>query len=225
MDIIVAGGGTVGAQLARVLAASSNNVVVVELDARRASDLVAGGLNVVNGNACVTEPLEAAGALHANVLVACTGADEENLVISVLAKRRLQVPRVVSRVNHDANRWLFNDSWGVDAAVSSASALVSLIEEATGSAHTIRLADLSVAGLVLVEVNITADSPARGLSAAQAPLARSDLVAALVRTGRPMPIDDTIVFQVGDRVLVVTDPDGESRIHAAFHPEDKPPNI
>ena len=132
MRIIVAGGGSVGAQLASVLAGSGNEVVVVEVDASRAASLRAretGGdsFEVVTGNACVAEALEAAGALRADVLVACTRSDEENLVISVLGKRQLEVPRVVARVNDDANRWLFDATWGVDAAISQASALASAI--------------------------------------------------------------------------------------------------
>lgn len=136
MRIIVAGGGSVGAQLASALAGSGNEVVVVEVDASRAASLRAQGrggdsFEVITGNACVAESLEAAGALRADVLVACTRSDEENLVISVLGKRQLEVPRVVARVNDNANRWLFDAAWGVDAAISQASALASVIGEAT----------------------------------------------------------------------------------------------
>lgn len=141
MHIVVAGGGAVGAQLAQALEAAGNEVAVVEAESERAASLSAAGLKVITGNACVATTLEAAGALRADVLVACTGSDEENLVISVLAKRHLEIPRVVARVNDDANRWLFDDPWGVDAAISQASALVAVIEEATGSAKAAQLAE------------------------------------------------------------------------------------
>ncbi|MDA8302890.1 MAG: NAD-binding protein [Actinomycetota bacterium] len=219
MHVVVAGGGAVGAQLAQALRAAGNEVVVVESEAGRAGVLAAQGLHVVTGNACVATTLETAGALRADVLVACTGSDEENLVISVLAKRHLEVPRVVARVNDDANRWLFEDSWGVDAAVSQASALVALIEEATGSGRTVRLAELGAVGLVLVGVNVTAGSAAIGQSPAELGLSERDLVAAVVRRGRPMPVDDALRFGVGDRVLVLTDPAGEGRVHVAFYPD------
>lgn len=147
MHIIVAGGGTVGERVAQALHASANTVVIVEVDTGRAQELTARGLQVVTGNACVPRRLEAAGALHAGVLVASTGLDEENLIISVLARRHFEIPRVVATVRDDANRWLFGADWGVDAAISAASALVTLIEEATGSARTICLADLA-AGLI-----------------------------------------------------------------------------
>lgn len=132
MRVIVAGGGSVGGQVARALVSSGVHVIVVERDKVRAAALATSGLEVITGNACATAPLEAAGALRADVLVACTGHDEENLVISFLAKRSLQVPRVVARVNDDINGWLFDDFWGVDAAISSADALVALLKDATG---------------------------------------------------------------------------------------------
>jgi trk system potassium uptake protein TrkA len=74
--------------------------------------------------------LEAAGALRADVLVACTRSDEDNLVISLLAKKHFNVPRVIARVNDPANEVLFGESWGVDALVSPSTALVSLIRQA-----------------------------------------------------------------------------------------------
>jgi trk system potassium uptake protein TrkA len=132
MRVIVVGGATVGGQVARALLSPGNQVIVVESDKERAASLAASGLDVVMGNAWVAATLEAAGALRADVLVACTERDEENLVICFQAKRHLEIPRVVARINDDANRWLFDNFWGVDAAISSAGALMALIEESTG---------------------------------------------------------------------------------------------
>jgi trk system potassium uptake protein TrkA len=215
--IIVAGGGTVGQRVAQALHAAGNTVVIVETDAGRARQLTARGLQVITGSACLPRRLEAAGALHADVLVACTGLDEENLIISVLARRRFEIPRIVATVKDDANRWLFSAAWGVDAAISSASALVTLIEEATGSARTMHLADLA-AGLALVETNITAASAAVGKTAAELDLPSGTMVTAVVRAGKPLPADQAPRFRIGDRVLVVTSPEGEQRVHDAFYP-------
>ena len=218
MHIIVAGGGAIGAQLAELLSASDNEVVVVERDRTRASNLSKQGLAVVTGNACRPEVLESAGALRTDVLVACTASDEENLVISVLAKRHLQIPRVVARVNIDANRWLFDSTWGVDAAISSVSGLVTLIEEATGSATTLRLAELAAGNLAIIEVNLSADAIALGKTRDELALRPSDLVAAVLRSGKALTVDGTLQFAAGDSVLVVTEPDGEARVRAAFYP-------
>jgi trk system potassium uptake protein len=217
MHIIVAGGGTVGQRVAQALHEAGNTVVIIEADAGRAQHLTTRGLQVVTGSACLPRRLEAAGALHADVLVACTGLDEENLIISVLARRRFEIPRIVATVRDDASRWLFGADWGVDAAISSASALVTLIEEATGSARTIHLADLAV-GLALVETNITAASAAPGKTVHELDLPGGAVVTAVVRQGKPLPADQARQLQVGDRVLAVTGPENEQRIHDAFYP-------
>ena len=217
MHIIVAGGGTVGQRVAQALHAAGNTVVIVEADAGRAQQLTTRGLQVVTGSACLPRRLEAAGALHTDVLVACTGLDEENLIISLLGRRHFEIPRIVAAVRDDANRWLFGTDWGVDAAISSASALVTLIEEATGSARTLHLADLA-SGLALVETNITSASPAPGKTVAELDLPRGAVVTAIVREGTPLPAGQVRELRVGDRVLVVTGPDGEQRVHDAFYP-------
>ncbi len=222
MHIIVAGGGTVGQRVAQALHAAGNTVVVIEANAARAHQLTTRGLQVITGNACQSRRLEAAGALHADVLVAATGRDEENLIISVLARRHFEVPRIVATVRDDANRWLFDADWGVDAAISAASALVNLIEEATGSARTIRLADLA-AGLVLLDTNLTTASTAPGTAVADLDLPSGAIVTAVVRDGKPVPGSETLQLRVGDRVLVVTTPDGEQRVHNAFYPGGGPP--
>jgi len=133
MHIVVAGGGAVGQRVAQALEEAGNEVVIVEADPGRAAELTRRGLRVVTGNACFPRWLEEAGALHTDVLVACAGTDEDNLVISVLARRHFEIPRIVAVIRDDANRWLFDSSWGVDAAISAASALVTLIDEATGA--------------------------------------------------------------------------------------------
>lgn len=218
MHIIVAGGGTVGRRIAQALHAAGNTVVIVEADAGRARELAGRGLQAVTGDACSPLRLQEAGALHASVLVACTASDEDNLIISLVAPRHFEIPRIVATVADDANRWLFGPDWGVDAALSAASALVTLIEEATGSARTICLAELAPE-LSLVETNITAASTAPGKTAAELGLPAGAMVTALIRDGKPIPGDQAVRLRVGDRVLVVTGTDGEQRVHEAFYPE------
>ena len=219
MHIIVAGGGVLGEQVAAALREAGDTVTVVDADAGRAADLAAQGMRVVHGNACAASTLEAAGALRADVLVACTGLDDDNLVISLLARRHLEIPRVVARVNDDANHWLFDESWGVDAAISAASALVALIEEAAGSAGTVRLAEFAEHGIILVEGTIAAGSAAAGKTVAELALSPGDLVAAVLRRGRALRAAGTLRIRAGDRVLVATGPDGEKRVHRAFYPD------
>ena len=216
MHVIVAGGGLIGEQVARALGVGETTVSVVELDPTRAADLTARGLHVVPGSASSPRRLEAAGALRADVLVASTGHDEENLVIAALARRHFAIARVVATVRDDENRWLYDQSWGVDAAFSSASALVALIESATGSARAVRLTELPDEGLVIMEVNVTDTSRARGQTGTSLSLGGATLVA-IVRAGAVLSPEPTVVLVPGDRALVVTAPDGETAVHDAFY--------
>ncbi len=216
MRIIVAGGGNVGRQIARELDGPDNRLTLVERDVRRAEELRRDGISVVCGDACLAEVLEEAGGLSADVLVACTGKDAENLVISTVAKRHLEIPRVVARVNDIADRWLFDEASGVDAAISSALVLVALIEEATGSAPVVHVADLTALGLVLVEATVGLHSAAKGKRLSELGLSGRDTVAAVIRHGRAVKIADDLRLAVTDRVLLLTDAEGEGRIDAAF---------
>jgi trk system potassium uptake protein len=113
MRVIVVGGAGLPDQVAAALRNAGDEVTVIE------------------GDPLVPATVEAAGALRAEVLAALTNSDEDNLVISLLAKRRFQIPRIVARVNDPANEVLFNSSWGVDALVSPATAVVSMIRART----------------------------------------------------------------------------------------------
>ncbi len=129
MRIIVIGGTGLAEQVADALHGAGDEVTVIDTEPGRESALAKVGLRAVHGDALVPSTLEAAGALRADVLVACTQSDEDNLVISLLAKKRFNVTRVIARVNDPANDELFNHSWGVDALVSPATALVSMIRQ------------------------------------------------------------------------------------------------
>lgn len=131
MRIIVIGGPGLPEQVAEALHKAGDEVTVIDTDAGRESALAKAGLRAVRGDAIVPSTLEAAGALRADVLVACTRSDEDNLVISLLAKKHFSVPRVIARVNDPANESLFDESWGVDALVSPSTALVTMIRQAT----------------------------------------------------------------------------------------------
>jgi len=127
MRIIVIGGTGLAEQVASALHRAGDEVTVIDTEPGRESALAKAGLRAMYGDALVPSTLEAAGALRADVLVACTQSDEDNLVISLLAKQRFNVPRVIARVNDPASDELFGQSWGVDALISPATSLVSMI--------------------------------------------------------------------------------------------------
>jgi K+ transport systems, NAD-binding component len=171
----------------------------------------------VAGDACELTVLEDAGAHTMDLLVAATGEDEDNLVISLLAKRQFAIPRVAARINDTDNTWLFDHHWGVDVAVPAATPLISLIEEATGAADTVALLRLRKAGVNLIETAITPHSRAVGHPLADITLPAGTVVAAVIRNGKPTVPGPGFQLQPGDELLVVSQAATGQDIDAAFH--------
>src|SRR5213078_2937278 len=123
--------------------------------------------------------LHEAGLADVDVVVAATGDDEDNLVVSLLAKQEFAVPRVIARVNHPKNQWLFNEAWGVDVSVSTPHLLTALVEEAVSVGSLVRLLQFQDARLV--EVTLADNSPAAGKSIIELGVPRDSTVVAVVR--------------------------------------------
>ncbi|MFF7047245.1 potassium channel family protein [Streptomyces griseorubiginosus] len=217
MNVIVAGAGRLGTQIAQVLAAAHNEVTLIDVDDDRVAELEGHiPVRLVAGDACEPALLEHAGALTADLVIATTGDDEDNLVISLLAKRQFAVARVAARVNDADNAWLFDGRWGVDVAVPAATPLISLIEEATGATDTVALLRLSKAGVDVIETAITAESRTAGGVLGDVRLPEGTVVATIVRDGQPTVPDPSLRLRPGDEILLVSHNATEQEIHAAF---------
>ncbi|MFD7611635.1 potassium channel family protein [Streptomyces sp. NPDC059828] len=217
MKALIAGAGRLGTQIAQVLAAAGNNVTLVDADAHRIAaleDRITARLVV--GDACEPVFLENAGAHAADLVIAVTGKDEDNLVIGLLAKRQFAVPRVVARINDDENAWLFDHRWGIDIAVPAATPLISLIEEATGAADTVALLRLSKAGVDIIETVISARSRAVGKRLADVELPDGTVIATVVRDGQPTVPEPEVRLRPGDELLLVSHAATEQEVHSAF---------
>ena len=118
----------------------------------RANDPV--GVAWLEADACEVGALDGAGLAEADVVAAVTGDDEDNLVISLLAKQEFGVPRVVARVNNPKNEWMFNDQWGVDVGVSTPHLITALVEEAVSVGTFIRLLSFEGGKAKLAEVTL-----------------------------------------------------------------------
>ncbi|HTV11694.1 MAG TPA: TrkA family potassium uptake protein [Acidimicrobiales bacterium] len=214
MKVVIAGAGNVGTFLAGDLRRAGHEVLVIEIDPDVASRWGALDVPVVVRDACEVSALDVAGLATTDVVVAATGDDEDNLVISLLAKQEFAVPRVVARVNHPKNHWLFNQTWGVDIAVSTPHLLASLVEEAVSVGSLVRLLQLESSGAHLVEVTLAPGSPAAGQQLAQLGMPRDATVVAVVRRAHVVvPRGDT-TFEVGDEVLVLASPESEDAVRA-----------
>jgi trk system potassium uptake protein TrkA len=217
VKVAIAGAGSVGTAIARDLHASGHDVLVLEQDPelveRRRQEL---DVTWVAADACEVASLDAAGMATVDVVVAATGDDEDNLVISLLAKQEFAVPRVVARVNHSKNQWLFNESWGVDVSVSTPQLLTALVEEAVSVGSLVRLLHFQGGSAHLVEVTLADDSPAASVAIADLGIPRDATVVAVVRDDRlVVPRGDT-VLQAGDEVLVLVTADAEQDVQALF---------
>jgi trk system potassium uptake protein TrkA len=138
VKVVIAGGGAVGSFIADELQRAGHEVHIIEQDGdhvtRMSSTGYPAGATWHVADACEVESLRSIGLTDADVVAAVTGDDEDNLVISLLAKQEFAVPRVVARVNNPKNEWLFNENWGVDVAVSTPHLLTALVEEAVRAA-------------------------------------------------------------------------------------------
>jgi trk system potassium uptake protein TrkA len=216
MKVIVAGAGSVGVFLAEDLEASGHDVLVVERDLDLASRLPGEhpAVRWLTGDACEIGVLEEAGTGLADVVVAATGDDEDNLVISLLAKQEFAVPRVVARVNHPSNQWMFNQMWGVDVSVSTPHLLSSLVAEAVSVGALVRLLQLDASGARLVEVTLSPGSPACGRAIADLGMPRNATVVAIVRSSNVVVPRGDSRMEAGDEVLALVTPESEDEVRA-----------
>ena len=142
MRIVIAGAGTLGRRVARYTR-DQHEVLVIEQSRSRARAVEEElGVKVLVGDADEPEVLLEAGVDRADVFVASTGHDEDNLVACLLAKNEYKVRKVIAAVRNPRNRWLFNRSWGVDVAIDSAEIVTKLIEEEATLADVVTLLDL-----------------------------------------------------------------------------------
>jgi trk system potassium uptake protein TrkA len=213
VKVAIAGAGNVGTAIAKDLRANGHDVLIIEKDPDLVEKLRK-SLDVtwVAADACEVNSLVLAGMADVDVAVAATGDDEDNLVISLLSKQEFAVPRVVARVNHPDNHWLFNESWGVDVSVSTPQLLTALVEEAVSVGSLVRLLQFEGGAANLVEVTLAEGSPAEGMALADLEIPRDATIVAVVRADRlVVPRGDT-VLSAGDEVLALVIGDAEDAV-------------
>jgi trk system potassium uptake protein len=213
MRVAIAGAGKVGLFIANDLSAAGHDVLLIEQDPGVVSRSVASaGVEWHLGDACEVNSLRDAAIEKCDVVVAATGDDEDNLVVSLLAKTEFAVPRVIARVNHPKNEWLFNDNWGVDVSVSTPHLITALVEEAVTVGRLVRILQLQGGQARLVEVTLAEDSPAIDQSIAEIDVPRNATIVAIVRDEHVvMPRGDSI-FEAGDEVLAMVTPESEDEV-------------
>jgi len=204
MKVAIAGAGKVGRFLAEDLAENGHEVQLLDSNEDLGAVLPPiEGVRHVTADACEVSSLKAVHFDDRDVVVATTGDGEDKLVISQLAKQEFVVPRVLARVNHPKNHWLFNEMSGVDVAVSSPQLLAGLVEEAVSVGTLVRLLQCDGGHTRLMEVTPDADSPVIGTEFGSVVLPRGAAVVARVRDGHVVVPRPDSPFDVGDEVALL----------------------
>ena len=212
MRVVVAGAGKLGRRVGQILT-PIHTVVVIEQDEARADAIREElGCTVVHGDADEPYILLEAGIERADVLVAATGHDEDNLVACLLARNEYKVKKVIAAVRNPRNRWLYNRSWGVDVAIDSAEIVTKLIEEEATLADVVTLLDLREGEVTVSSMQIHEQHWAAGKTMKQLGLPEGCVIAALLHDNQILvPEPDTIV-QPGDQLLFIAGPGAECSI-------------
>ncbi len=217
MYIIVVGGGKVGFHLAKELVDANHEVLIIEEDSQKAREIADElGDIVLDGDGCEASVLEKAGTSRADMLLAVTGEDQDNLVACQVAKQRFNVARTVARINNPTNEELFR-KLEVDITVSATSAIMSHIEPELPTHHLVSLMRLKGTGLELVEVRIPDDSRVVGQPVKSILLPFQSLIALVVgEDGQPKVPTGETMLHAGDEIVAVTMHETEEQLRDAL---------
>jgi trk system potassium uptake protein TrkA len=216
MRIAIAGAGNVGRAIARELLENGHQVLLIDKDPKALKMDSVPTAEWLLADACEITSLDQAKLDGCQVLVAATGDDKVNLVASLLGKTEYGVPRVVARVNHPKNEWMFDSSWGVDVAVSTPRIISALVEEAVSVGDVVRLFSFRKGQANLVEITLPDNAKCCGKTVGEVELPEDASLAAIVRDGRVITPKEHDVFSSGDELLFVASTKAEDLLKACF---------
>jgi len=210
MYIIIVGGGSVGYHLCKALLKEGHEVLVLDKDAARCENFEDDlGSVCVRGDGCEVAILAEAGVSRAEVFIAATDEDEDNLVACQVAKHKFGVPRTIARVNNPENEKIFR-KLGVDCPISVTTLILEHIEEKIPTHPLIHLLAMGEEKMEIVEVRILEGSKSVGKLVKDLSLPSDSILALLIRNGQKpqVPTVDT-VLEVNDRIIALTTTDSE----------------
>jgi len=216
MRVAIAGAGNVGRSIANELIDNGHQVMLIERLPNKVRPERVPEAEWVLADACEVASLQEAALQRCDVVVAATGDDKVNLVVSLLAKTEFAVNRVVARVNRAENEWLFTEQWGVDVAVSKPRLMAALVEEAVTVGDLVRLMTFRRSEANLVEITLPESAPYVGHAVRDIPLPRDAALVAVLRGKRvlvPTP-DDPV--EAGDELIFVCTSEMEDSVRAVI---------
>jgi trk system potassium uptake protein TrkA len=217
MYIIVIGGGKVGYFLARTLLDEGHEIVVVEKDPAR-TEFICNELGsvCVRGDGCEVATLTEVGTGRAEMFIAVTGDDEDNLIACQVAKHKFNVPRTVARINNPKNEVIFKEL-GIDVAVSSTNIILESIQEEVPTHSLTHLLDIRERGLEIVELKIPADAKTVGKEIRELQLPpESRLFLIIPKQEKPRLPTASTVLEAEDQIIAITTPESEEALRIAL---------
>ncbi|BBZ66844.1 potassium transporter TrkA [Mycolicibacterium insubricum] len=218
MKVAIAGAGAVGRSIARELLENGHDITLIERKEENFETDSIPAAHWVLGDACELSLLESVSLQDSDVVIAATGDDKANVVLSLLAKTEFAVPRVVARVNDPRNEWLFDASWGVDVAVSTPRMLASLVEEAVAVGDLVRLMKFRSGTANLLEVTLPENTPWGGRPVRKLDLPRDAALVTILRGQRVIVPEPDEPLEGGDELLLVATPEAEDALRELLLP-------
>jgi len=218
MRVAIAGAGAVGRSIARELITNGHQVLLIDKSPAAIRPERVPDAEWLLADCCELSSLEEAQLDRCDVVIAATGDDKANLVVSLLAKTEFGVPRTVGRVNHPNNEWLFSEAWGVDVNVSTPRIMSALVEEAVTIGDLVRLFTFRQGNANLVELTLPDDSPYVGKPSGLIPFPENCALVSILRDGQVYTPDSEQPVESGDELLFVVSADKEEELERLLAP-------
>jgi trk system potassium uptake protein len=220
MRVVIAGAGSVGRSIARELLINGHHVLLVDRDPTAIKVSAVPDAEWLLADACEITSLADAGLADCDVVVAASGDDKVNLVVSLLAKTEYGVPRTVARVNTPSNEWMFDEAWGVDVAVSTPRLMTALVEEAVSVGDLVRIFTFQQSSANMVELTLPDDSPLAGTRVGDIEWPPDTVLVGIIRGQKPIAPSRDDALEAHDELLLVTVPESEDALQSLLTPDD-----
>ena len=218
MRVVIAGAGSVGRSIARELLHNGHQVLLIDKDIDDIHARLVPAATWLLADACEISSLHEANLSECDVVVAATGDDKANLVLSLLAKTEFGVPRTVARVNNPKNEWLFDEAWGVDVAVSTPRLMTALVEEAVSIGDLVRIFTFGQGTSTMVELTLPDDSPYAGKRVGDVPWPDDAILVGIIREDHPIAPSSDDSLEAHDELLFLATPEIEDALETLLTP-------
>ena len=223
MRVVIAGAGSVGRSIARELLHNGHQVLLIDKEVEDIQVRTVPTATWLMADACEISSLHEAGLADCDVVVAATGDDKVNLVLSLLAKTEFGVPRTVARVNNPKNEWMFDEAWGVDVAVSTPRLMTALVEEAVSIGDLVRIFTFGQGQSTMVEITLPENSPYAGKRVGDVPWPDDSVLVGIIREDHPIAPSRDDSLEAHDELLFLATPEIEDALEAMLSPGARPP--